>query len=104
MRRKKVTIPTSGPFAARTKYQQVEKLALSFPYFPPLPVFFIIYKNTIYTKKCDVQQRLFFTYLYVYVYDNIPKDNNSKFPILSACLGMAWNQDEIFVKKCDMNV
>ena len=27
-----------------------------------------------------VHQCLFVTYLYVYVYDNIPKDNNSKFP------------------------
>ena len=27
-----------------------------------------------------VHQGLFVTYLYVYVYDNISKDNNSKFP------------------------
>jgi len=30
-------------------------------------------------KKCNVRQRLFVTYLYVYVYNTISDDNNSKF-------------------------
>ena len=32
-----------------------------------------------YTKKCVAKHRLFVTYLYVNVYDNIYKENSSKF-------------------------
>ena len=39
-------------------------------------------KNTIDTKKCNVHQRTFVTYLYVYVFNTISDENNSKFPKL----------------------
>ena len=65
----------------RAKYQEVTSQNLhslshiSLNYF-----FFIIHKNTIYTKKFVVQHRLCVTYLYVYVNDNISKENSSNFP------------------------
>ena len=43
--------------------------------------FLLFHLNLINTKKIGVvHQGLFVTYLYVYVYDNISTDNNSKFP------------------------
>ena len=60
--------------------------------------FFVYFSIKILSiqKIYVVHQGLFITYLYVYVYDNISKDNDSKFPKspnphLSAGLGMAWN-------------
>ena len=49
-------------------------------------------KNSIDTKKCNSQQRLFVTYLYVYVYNTISGDNNSKFlkSPNHACLVRVW--------------
>ena len=64
---------------------------------------------TLLFIKCVVQPRLFVTYLYVYVYDNISKDNNSKFfllhqiRILSAGLGMAWNRDGLSCNGSNIN-
>ena len=75
MRRNKLTILTSGPFPTRTK---VTKPAS--PSHISLSLSLLFMKNTIYTKKSVVKQRLFVTYLYVYVYYNISKDNNFKFP------------------------
>ena len=73
------SVRRSGRFATRTKYKQVTKLALSFTH--SLNLFSLLFmKNTFYTKKGVAQQSLFVTYLYVYVYDDIPNDNNSKFP------------------------
>ena len=40
-------------------------------------------------KKCNVRQRLFVTYLYVYVYNTISDDINSKFLTLE-CLVRVW--------------
>ena len=42
-------------------------------------LFSLLLINTIDTKICNVQQRLFVTYLCVYVYNTISGDNNSKF-------------------------
>ena len=58
-------------------------------------------------KKCNVQQRLFVTYLYVYVYNTISDDINSKFlksPNPHAWCGFGNGMESICtVLKCNSN-
>ena len=62
----------------------------------PISFFLLFIKNTIDTKKCNVQQRLFVNYLYMciilFLMIIILSFQSHQIRMLSAGSGMAWNR------------